>query len=169
MRSQSNPSRYARVTHGVRDCSGSNGAGSSARPMSRHSGARKSRRRVPSRHGGGGDPLPFHPFESVRLPCSGSLGAGASSAAINFAEAWNRCPWSRSIRTSRSRALARLARRYGPISASTSALTAAVCALSMKRSSWSCSRVWRNRVLNSAFSRGSADAARTVPAFSSQP
>ena len=42
--------------------------------MSRHSGARKSRRRVAEQHGGGGDPLPCHPFESFDSPL-GFLGS----------------------------------------------------------------------------------------------
>ena len=81
---------------------GSNGAGSSARAMSRHSGARKSRRRGPSRMATAGTHS-----RSIRSssssPCADPSGTGASSAEINF-EAWNRYPWSRSMLTSRSSA-----------------------------------------------------------------
>ena len=142
-----------RGTHGVRDCLGRTGPGrapgrcrATAAPGNRADGCRATWRRR--------GPTPVPSVRVVRLPA--------------------RVPWepeppaTRSIRTSRSRALrASLALRAA--SASTRALTAAICALSMKRSSWSCSRVWRNRVLNSAFSRGSADATRTVPALFSQP
>ena len=88
-RSQSSPSRYARLAWRP-GLLGSNGTGSSARAISRHSGARKSRLRAPSR----AEAAETH-SRSMRSSCStprsGPSGAGASSAEFNL-EAWNRCP-----------------------------------------------------------------------------